>query len=149
MPPFVALLLAAVIGAFTSTVRPIADRTTIDRTTIDRTTIDRTTGDGVYTAAQAEAGAVLFVEVCQNCHIPDWHIARGFYAKWHGRQLAELLTYVRREMPQTDPGVLTPEEYAAVTAYLLRLTGMPAGPEAINPDPATLGGIRIDTLRSR
>lgn len=110
---------------------------------------DRTTADGVYTAAQAEAGEALFVEVCQACHVPDWHRSIGFYGKWHGKPLSQLVSYVRLQMPQTDPGSLTAEEYGQVSAYLLRLTGMPAGAEMLNPDPAVLGEIRIDTIPSR
>lgn len=160
MPVFVALLLLVLAGPLstyvgrTATDRTAADRIRADRTATDRTIAggpraDRTTADGVYTAPQAASGAVLFVEVCQTCHVPNWERTVGFYAKWHGKPLSLLMTYVRREMPQTDPGSLTPEEYGQVTAYLLRLTGMPAGPEMLDPDPAALSEIRIDTLPSR
>jgi mono/diheme cytochrome c family protein len=135
MPAFVALLLFALAGRLS--------------TSAQTTTADRTTADGVYTAAQAETGTALFVEVCQNCHVPGWERTVGFYAKWHGKPLAQLMTYVRREMPQTDPGSLTPEEYGQVMAYLLRLTRMPAGTQMLNPDPAALSEIRIDTIPSR
>jgi mono/diheme cytochrome c family protein len=131
MPAFVILLLLSLAGA----VAP-------------RQSADRTTADGVYSADQAETGAALFVEVCQNCHVPGWERVVGFYGKWHGKPLSHLMTYVRRQMPQTDPGSLTPEEYGQVTAYLLRLTGMPAGTEMLNPDPAALSEIRIDTIPS-
>jgi hypothetical protein len=72
-----------------------------------------------------------------------------FYGKWHGKPLSQLMTYLRLEMPQTDPGSLTSEEYGQVTAYMLRLTGMPAGAETLNPDPDALVEIRIDTIPSR
>jgi S-disulfanyl-L-cysteine oxidoreductase SoxD len=134
MPPFVALLLFALVGHLSAPAAPRA--------------AERTTADGVYTAEQAEIGATVFVEVCQTCHVPGWERVVGFYGKWHGKPLATLMTYVRREMPQTDPGSLTPEEYGQVTAYLLRLTGMPAAAEMLNPDPAALSEIRIDTIPS-
>lgn len=111
-------------------------------------TLDRTTGDGVYTAAQADEGAVIFEQVCMECHLPGWHDTVGFYAKWEGKPLSELATYLRLEMPQTDPGVLTPAEYASVTAYLLRLTRNPAGATPLNDDADALADIRIDTLKS-
>lgn len=110
--------------------------------------LDRTTGDGVYTAAQADEGAVVFEQVCMECHLPGWHEKVGFYAKWKGKPLSALGNYVRLEMPQTDPGSLSPAEYAAVTAYLLRLTGNPAGATPLNDDADALSDIRIDTLRS-
>jgi mono/diheme cytochrome c family protein len=108
----------------------------------------RTTGDGVYTAAQAAEGAIVFEQVCLACHLPGWETKVGFYAKWQGRPLRDLAVYVRTEMPQTDPGSLTPEEYTAVTAYLLRLTGNPAGEAPLSDDAEALGDIRIDTLPS-
>jgi S-disulfanyl-L-cysteine oxidoreductase SoxD len=134
MPAILTLLIIALAGRFGT---PSATATA-----------ERTTADGIYTAAQAETGATVFVEVCQTCHVPGWERVVGFYGKWHGKPLAQLMTYVRREMPQTDPGSLTPEEYGQVTAYLLRLTGMPAGAETLNPDPAALSEIRIDTMPS-
>lgn len=111
-------------------------------------TLDRTTGDGVYTPAQADAGATLWEEACLQCHLPGWHITKGFYAKWQGRSLRELADYISAEMPQTDPGSLTAAEYSAVTAYLLRLTGNPAGATPLNDDADALSDIRIDTLKS-
>ena len=113
------------------------------------TRLDRTTGDGVYTAAQADEGAQLFQEVCMQCHLPNWEKDKGFYAKWQGRPLSALATYLKLEMPQTDPGSLTADEYASVTAYLLRLTGNPAGNTPLNANPDALVDIRIDTLSSR
>lgn len=109
---------------------------------------DRTTGDGVYTAAQADEGERIFEQVCMECHLPGWHRTVGFYAKWQGKPLSALGTYLKLEMPQTDPGVLTPGEYAAVTAYLLRLTGNPPGAAPLNDDADALSDIRIDTLKS-
>jgi mono/diheme cytochrome c family protein len=144
MSAFVALLLLALAGRFGT----LAERISVERTASQHAAVDRTTADGVYTAVQAETGAALFVEVCQSCHVPNWERTVSFYSKWHGKPLGHLMTYVRREMPQTDPGSLTPEEYGQVTAYLLRLTGMPAGAETLNPDPAALSEIRIDTLPS-
>lgn len=115
---------------------------------IGATRIDRTTGDGVYTAAQADSGAVLFEQVCQQCHLPNWEKEKGFYAKWQGKPLSALATYMWNEMPQTDPGTLTRDEYATITAYLLRLVGNPAGRTPLNANPDALTDIRIDTLKS-
>ena len=40
---------------------------------------------------------------------------------------ATLLDVIANTMPQSDPGSLKPEEYAAVTAYILQQNGYPAG----------------------
>jgi hypothetical protein len=65
-------------------------------------------------------------------------------ASWDGRTVGDLIEYLRDNMPQGEPGSLTREEYLWVTAYLLRLNGMPPGREALRADPALLHRIRLD-----
>lgn len=106
----------------------------------------RSTADGVYTSAQADAGFTLFVEACQNCHAPTQHALPPFRARWLGRSLGDLFGYLRREMPQTDPGTLSNEEYAMLVAYVLRINGLPAGREPLRGDSAALASIRFDSV---
>lgn len=108
----------------------------------------RTTADGVYTRQQADAGRDLFAYACQSCHAPAQHSGPAFVAKWRGRPLSELFTYMRREMPQTDPGTMTDEEYTALTAYVLRINQMPMGRVPLAADSAAMHRIRFDTLPS-
>ncbi len=108
----------------------------------------RTTKDGVYTEAQATEGQVLWKEVCQSCHLPGALVTPAFRTKWFGRSLAELYGYVRREMPQLDPGSLTDDEYAVAVAYLLQQHQMPSGLAPLPADSAALADIRIDSLPS-
>jgi mono/diheme cytochrome c family protein len=104
--------------------------------------------DGVYTAAQATAGRDLFASACQSCHTPTVHAGPPFKAKWYGRDLGELFGYLRAEMPKSDPGSLSDEEYVQSIAYLLRINGMPAGNTPLATDSAALAAIRLDSLRS-
>jgi len=106
----------------------------------------RSSADGVYTRQQADEGRDLFALACQSCHAPTQHSGPPFLGKWHGRTLADLFTYLRREMPQTDPGTMTNAEYAALTAYILRINQMPAGRTPLAADSAALHRIRIDTV---
>jgi mono/diheme cytochrome c family protein len=108
----------------------------------------RSTMDGVYTAAQATAGRDLFASACQSCHTPTVHAGPPFKAKWYGRDLGELFGYLRAEMPKSDPGSLSDEEYVQSIAYLLRINGMPAGNTPLATDSAALAAIRLDSLRS-
>jgi mono/diheme cytochrome c family protein len=108
----------------------------------------RSSADGVYTRQQADEGRDLFALACQSCHAPTQHSGPPFLGKWHGRTLADLFTYLRREMPQTDPGTMTDTEYAALTAYILRINQMPTGRTPLAADSAALHRIRIDTLPS-
>ena len=51
-----------------------------------------------------------------------------------------------RPAGSSEPGTLSDEEYAQVTAYLLRLNGMPDGSLDLPADSAALGTIRIVPL---
>lgn len=106
----------------------------------------RSTADGVYTAAQANAGRELWAGACNNCHTP--HNGLPFRNKWMGRDLAALFTYTRNEMPKSDPGSLSDEEYLLAIAYLMRANGMPAGDTPLPSDSASLSRIRFDSVRT-
>jgi mono/diheme cytochrome c family protein len=106
----------------------------------------RSTADGVYTAAQANAGRELWASACNNCHTP--HNGIPFKNKWMGRDLAALFVYTRDEMPKADPGSLTEDEVTQAIAYLMRMNGMPAGERPLPSDSAGLSRIRFDSVRS-
>jgi mono/diheme cytochrome c family protein len=107
-------------------------------------TAPRTTADGVYTAAQAKSGGDLYTMLCQSCHAAISHTGEPFRNKWVGRTLGDLFTYIREEMPKTEPGSLSDEEYTLVLAYILRMNGMPAGRRALDPNDTAMARIRID-----
>jgi mono/diheme cytochrome c family protein len=109
---------------------------------------DPTTADGVYTRQQAEAGRDVFAMACQSCHAPTQHAGADFRGKWFGRSVGELFGYLRREMPKSDPGTISDEEYASVVAYLLRINRMPMGQRPLAADSAALHRIRIDSVPS-
>ncbi|HZQ39153.1 MAG TPA: cytochrome c, partial [Rhizomicrobium sp.] len=54
-----------------------------------------------------------------------------------------LLDVISNTMPQSDPGSLKPEEFAAVTAYILQQNGYPAGTTALAKDAPGLKGAKI------
>jgi mono/diheme cytochrome c family protein len=100
---------------------------------------------GVYTDAQAAAGAQVYGERCVMCHgamlegtyeIPA---LRGkFAANWSRKPVGALYDYIGRAMPQFAPGTLPPEENASVVAYLLKANGMPAGSRTLPANSAAL-----------
>jgi mono/diheme cytochrome c family protein len=104
----------------------------------------RTTRAGVYTSKQASRGSELYALNCQSCHTAASHTSPAFVAKWQGRPLADLLAYMREEMPKSDPGSLTARQYTLLLAYLLKMNGMPAGPEELPGDSLALAKIHID-----
>ena len=106
-------------------------------------TQEKSTLDGVYNRQQWLRGQDLYAGMCKNCHTPESHAGVNFNTTWKGRTLADLYTYIRGSMPKTDPGSMSPQEYADVLAYLLRLNRMPTGPEELPTDSTTLSTIRF------
>ena len=92
-------------------------------------------------------GREVFNGTCTGCHTAASHTGTIFTNRWVGQPLAELFGYITSTMPKTEPGSLSEDEYVWVTAYLLRLNGMPVGDSALSGDPALLGRIRIDTVK--
>lgn len=108
----------------------------------------RSTASGVYTAEQAQKGREVFQSSCLGCHTVASHSGPAFQLKWFGRPLAELYDYLSNLMPKSAPGTLTEDEYVWVTAYILRLNGMPAGKTELNAEPAWLKSVRVDSSRT-
>lgn len=112
----------------------------------------RAASDGVFSAAQAEAGRAVYERSCVACHGGDLQGAGGvapisgvaFMSSWRGRSVAELFAYTRDAMPMGAPGSLSDPDYLAVTAYMLEQNGFPAGDQALDPDEALLAAIGID-----
>ena len=109
----------------------------------------RTTKAGVYTTDQATKGREVFNSNCLGCHTTASHQGTAFQLKWFGRPLYDLYDYVSQAMPKAAPGSLTEDEYVWVTAYILRLNGMPAGRTELNAEPAWLKAVRVDSSTAR
>jgi mono/diheme cytochrome c family protein len=103
----------------------------------------KSTNDGVYTREQALRGQDVYAGNCKSCHTPESHTGPVFTAKWNGKPLLELYAYVRDLMPKNDPGTLSPEEYADVLAYMLRINKLPVGDEDLPSDTTALKRIRF------
>lgn len=104
------------------------------------------TAAGVYTAAQANKGRNIFQANCLGCHTTASHAGAAFEQKWFNQPLAHLFDYLSSMMPKSAPGSLTEDEYVWVTAYVLRLNGMPSGSVELNPDPKWLKAVRIEAV---
>ena len=117
--------------------------------------------DGVFTEAQAARGRLAYSGGCGFCHgrrlngapdDPDMRstppLARArFLREWDGRSLASLYEYTRVTMPEDNPASFTDEEYADVIAYMLSVSGMPAGDDELLPDSQSLARIVIRPRR--
>jgi mono/diheme cytochrome c family protein len=106
----------------------------------------------LYTADQANAGAAVYAQSCAACHGSQLEgvaapalkgPAFGDMANAQSLTAGTLLDVIANTMPQSDPGSLKPEEYAAVTAYILQQNGYPAGTVALTKDEAGLKDAKI------
>jgi mono/diheme cytochrome c family protein len=103
-----------------------------------------TTATGVYTAAQAAKGEETYMNLCVGCHAAGTYSTPAFREKWHRHTLSELYTLVSETMPKQDPASLTPQEYAQVVAYLLKINDVPDGKTELATDLDSLKKITID-----
>jgi mono/diheme cytochrome c family protein len=106
----------------------------------------------VYTDAQASAGASVYAQSCAACHGSQLEgvaapalkgPAFGDMANAQSLTVDTLLDVISNTMPQSDPGSLKPEDYAAVTAYILQQNGYPAGSTAMVKGGAGLKDAKI------
>ena len=92
----------------------------------------KTLKDGVFTAAQAEAGAAVYEASCKNCH--DMKFYQNTLRSWSSQPLLYLWENIFGTMPADNPGSLMFEDYTNVLAYILSENGFPAGEGVLNPD---------------
>ncbi len=110
------------------------------------------TKPALYTADQATAGASVYAQGCAACHGAQMEgvaapalkgSAFGDMATAQSLTADALLDVIANTMPQSDPGSLKPEEYAAVTAYILQQNGYPAGSTALAKGAAGLKDVKV------
>ena len=92
--------------------------------------------DGVYTDAQAVAGAEVFQDKCDGCHgeiIAGDAEFRGpalkgdeFFENWREDHVGSLYNKIRSSMPLLQASLSDPA-YLVVVAYILKENGFPSG----------------------
>ena len=103
-----------------------------------------TVWDGVYTATQADRGAVLFSADCAECHGNKLEGGEGksligtpFMNRWRDETVGELLAYIRKNMPFSDDntkqGTLPVNTYVDILTFILKSNGFPAGMRDLSP----------------
>lgn len=126
------LLAAAIQGAAATQTPPAAPAMT------------RSTLSGVYTNAQADKGKSGFLNLCVSCHNVGSQSGAPWAMRWGGHPLYDLYGVIRETMPVEEPQSYSPVLKAQIVAYLLRLNGMPPGPDELPTDVETLKKIRIE-----
>jgi quinoprotein glucose dehydrogenase len=113
----------------------------------------RSVWDGVYTQAQADRGRPLYNQHCASCHADTLMggemspplVGGEFLSNWNGLTLGELFERIRTTMPQTNPGKLSREVNADITAYILSVNKFPAGKAELPHSAEFLRDIRIES----
>lgn len=107
----------------------------------------RTVWDGVYTEAQAARAIGVFGSTCANCHTLDADGRRpltgdAFWDSYTQKTVADLLTYVRTNMPNgVNAGTLPAATYNDLVALILKSNGFPAGAAELSPE--TVANVQI------
>jgi ankyrin repeat protein/mono/diheme cytochrome c family protein len=115
----------------------------------------RTIWDGVFTQTQAERGRDQYRKSCASCHKADLLgesaapplAGPDFSQRWVGSTVDDLLTTIRRSMPQDAPDSLGTAAYADVVSYLLSVNGSPAGANEMPLESGALKQIQFTAAR--
>ena len=113
----------------------------------------QTIWDGVFTQAQAERGRDVYRKSCASCHKPDLLgesaapplAGPEFAQRWAGQSVDDLLTTIRRSMPQEAPDSLGTAAYADLVSFLLSVNGSPAGQSELPLESGALKRIQFTT----
>ena len=101
---------------------------------------------GVYTAAQASRGQLLYDTSCASCHELSKFKGTEFSNAWADKPMLDRHTAVV-SMPMDAPGSMKPQEYADMIAYFLSLNGYPAGQTELAGDEASIKAVKIDVKK--
>ncbi len=110
--------------------------------------------DGVYTAAQAAEGALIYATQCAACHggaLQGLEMAPplsgpSFAQNWNRQSLLAITDRIRA-MPPESPVVMPADAAADVLSFMLQFAGFPAGDTSLAPERATLGEIEYAAVR--
>jgi S-disulfanyl-L-cysteine oxidoreductase SoxD len=103
----------------------------------------RSTNDGVYSEEQASRGQSIFKSQCTACHDAARFTGEGFIKNWAGQPMADIFALVSTTMPEDNPGSLTPQQYADILSFFLRLNGFRHGDTELTGTADALKAVTI------
>jgi mono/diheme cytochrome c family protein len=96
-----------------------------------------------FTAEQAERGQTAYRSSCQDCHGTTLDngefggppLKGGYFGgRWGNGTVAALYGFMSVAMPPDRPGLLNPQTYADLTAFILSSNGYPPGSKELPVD---------------
>ena len=114
--------------------------------------------DGVFTMEQAARGEGSYQKECSSCHgaalegdggFAPALVAEAFTGRWQNGTVGDVLIVVKASMPQDRPAALSPDVYADIVAFMLKMNNYPAGQTELSTDPAQSQDIRIAKSATR
>jgi len=144
-PTSVPPTITATVPAATATVLPTIAPTAVPTVapTAPAAVVPLAATSAPANGAQIARGAAIFAETCSGCHGKGGVGQSGFPRLAGKNTLAHfgtakgLFDYIKVAMPQDRPGSLSPDEYYALTAYLLSLNGVNTDGQ-VTVDPANV-----------
>ena len=98
----------------------------------------------LYTAPQAQAGKQKYADDCAQCHGDALEGQAGpalkgklFASAKTGFSVGDILNFMAVNMPATQPGSLSHDDYTDIMAYVLAQNGFPAGSAPLTFDAGT------------
>jgi mono/diheme cytochrome c family protein len=100
-------------------------------------------GTGDYTSAQSSKGQKVFNQSCSSCHGSNLQGQAGpalvgpAFAKslqFSKMSASQLYSFISKQMPASDPGSLSKDQYLQVLAYILSKNGYPSGQTPLSKD---------------
>jgi mono/diheme cytochrome c family protein len=108
--------------------------------------------DGVYTDAQATRGKAVFLQNCNACHSSGDQAPAlyglDFLSDFDGKTLGDLYDRIKNTMPQDRPAILSPQDAADATAYVLSFS-FPVGQTELDHESAPLKQIRFEKTKPK
>ena len=101
---------------------------------------------GDFTAAQAATGQTLYDANCAACHMTNLSGGSGpalggakfkSYLEFTKITGAQLLAFIKSQMPYQAPGSLKSAEYDAIFAHILQQNGYPSGSTQLDAKTAS------------
>jgi S-disulfanyl-L-cysteine oxidoreductase SoxD len=110
--------------------------------------------DGLFSAAQANHGALIFRQKCGACHGNDLEggdeapalEGDSFWSEWDQQTARSLYSRIISTMPPDSPGSLDEKDVIDIVAFVVRQNGVPPGAKPVE-SANELNGIKLERPR--